>query len=146
MKIKQYITAFNPISIALVLSLSSISTYAAEMIDSETSVVNTAPEVYDNATWQAPAVVDFTKLDTSGNGLLMPKEASNGKAFNKKTFAAADTDKDGTIDQNEYVLFKTGKMPETTNPAMATPAAAIPDKVMPEAPDMKEAPMSDDNP
>lgn len=139
---KQYIKAFKPLSVALMLGFSSVNIYAAEMIDSESSVVNTTPEVYDNTSWQAPAVVEFNKLDTSGNGLLMPKEASKGKAFNKKTFAAADTDKDGTIDQNEYVLFKTGKMPQAAIPAMATPAA----ETMPEPADMKEAPMSDDNP
>ncbi|MBC7755934.1 MAG: BON domain-containing protein [Bdellovibrio sp.] len=37
----------------------------------------------------------------------MPAEATKGKAFNKKTFAKADTDSDGTIDQEEYIQYKT---------------------------------------
>ena len=49
--------------------------------------------------WQSSLAAEFSKLDASGNGLLMPLEASRGKAFNKKTFAAADADKDGTLDR-----------------------------------------------
>lgn len=147
MKMNKCIQAIKPLSMAVLLVLSSANIVAAEMIDSETSMINTAPDVYDNAGWQAPAVVEFNKLDTSGNGLLLPKEASKAKAFNKKTFAQADTDKDGTIDQNEYVFFKTGKMLEPAKPVVSTPAAAaMPEKAMPEAADMKEAPISDDNP
>ena len=156
MKMKQCIQMFKPLSIAILLGLSSANLAAAEMVDSESSMVNTAPEVYDNAGWQSPAVVEFNKLDTSGNGLLLPKEASKGKAFNKKTFAQADTDKDGTIDQNEYVFFKTGKMPEAAKPAMAAPATepmpdkampeTMPDKTMPDPADMKDTPMSEESP
>lgn len=57
--------------------------------------------------WQSSLAAEFVKLDNSGNGLLLPNEASRGKAFNKKTFATADADKDGTIDQNEYINYKT---------------------------------------
>ena len=56
--------------------------------------------------WQSSLAAEFDKLDTSGNGLLMPLEASKGKAFSKKTFAAADIDGDGTIDQNEYINYR----------------------------------------
>ena len=56
--------------------------------------------------WQSSLATEFTKLDTSGNGLLLPLEASKGKAFSKKTFAAADVDGDGTIDQNEYIKYR----------------------------------------
>ena len=57
--------------------------------------------------WQSSLAAEFSKLDASGNGLLMPLEASRGKAFNKKTFAAADADKDGTLDQAEYINHRT---------------------------------------
>ena len=63
---------------------------------------------YDTITgWQTSLAAEFSHLDTSGNGLLMPLEATKGKAFNKKTFAAADADGDGTIDQGEYIHYKT---------------------------------------
>lgn len=57
--------------------------------------------------WQSSLEAEFVKLDASGNGLLLPAEASKNKAFNKKTFAAADADGDGTIDQAEYIQYKT---------------------------------------
>ena len=45
------------------------------------------------------------------------------------------------------VFFKTGKMPEVLKPASMIPAAElVPEKAMPEAADMKDAPMSDDSP
>ena len=63
---------------------------------------------YDTITgWQSSLAAEFSRLDTSGNGLLLPSEATRGKAFNKKTFAAADTDGDGTIDQDEYIKYRT---------------------------------------
>jgi EF hand len=136
----------KPISLAIALGASASYSLAAEMaavIDPESAVINNAPELYDNESWQAPAVIEFNKLDKSGNGLLLPNEASKGKAFNKKTFKQADTDNDGSIDLNEYTFFKTGKMPETAKPASApaveAPAAPMPDKAMPEA-------MPDENP
>ena len=62
---------------------------------------------YDTITgWQTSLAAEFSRLDTSGNGLLLPLEASKGKAFSKKTFAAADTDGDGTIDQGEYIKYR----------------------------------------
>ncbi|MES2502360.1 MAG: BON domain-containing protein [Pseudomonadota bacterium] len=71
-------------------------------------------DTYNNSNWQSPLVVEFYALDTTGNGLLLPNEASKGKAFNKKTFAQADADHDGYIDQNEYIYFKTGAWPDAT--------------------------------
>ena len=117
----------KPFSLALLLAFSTSITMAAEpmpaddmqnttMIDSERAVLNTLPETYNNEDWQAPVVIEFNKLDSTGNGLLLPNEASKGKAFNKTSFKQADTDNDGSIDINEYVFFKTGKMPETAKP------------------------------
>lgn len=74
-------------------------------------------ETYDNSSWQSPLAVEFYALDTTGNGLLLPYEASKGKAFTKKTFAQADTDRDGYIDQNEYIAFKTNTVKPETIPA-----------------------------
>lgn len=148
-------SVLKPLGLALLLGFSATNILAADkmaaVIDPESAVVNTAPDVYDNDSWQAPAVIEFNKLDKTGNGLLLPGEASKGKAFNKKTFKQADTDNDGSIDVNEYVLFKTGKAPEAAKPAMtsAPPADAMPEKAMPEVmpeAEMKDAPMTDDNP
>jgi EF hand len=166
----------KPLSLVLLLSFSAVNVMAAEpmpesvqepaaapaesmqkaaVIDPESAVLNNAPETYSNQNWQSPTTIEFNKLDKSGNGLLLPHEASKGKAFNRKTFKQADTDKDGSIDLNEYIFFKTGKMPETAKPASAAPAVSepvtetIPDKAMPEkampeaAPDV---PMTDGNP
>ena len=117
----------KPLCLALILSFSSPVITAAEtmpaddmqnatVIDSETAVLNTMPETYNNDNWQTPEVIEFNKLDSTGNGLLMPNEASRGKAFNKVTFKQADTDNDGSLDINEYIFFKTGKMPERAKP------------------------------
>ena len=77
--------------------------------------------------WQSSLAAEFAKLDTSGNGLLMPLEASKGKAFTKKTFAAADVDGDGTIDQNEYINYR-----------VSMGAKDIPANIIMSAPDNKE--------
>ncbi len=87
-------------------------------------------DTYNNSSWQSPLVVEFYGLDTTGNGLLLPNEAAKGKAFNKKTFAQADTDHDGYIDQNEYIFFKTGASPDsnkagTDNSSMSGSAKAM---------------------
>lgn len=81
-------------------------------------------EVVDTS-WQTPLAAEFTKLDASGNGLLKPHEV--GKAFNKKSFAKADVDHDGNIDQNEYIYYKTGAWPEN-RPAPQT-SGNVPDTV-----------------
>lgn len=65
-------------------------------------------DTFTNNDWQSSLAQEFSQLDASGNGLILPNEASKGMAFNKKTFATADTDHDGTIDQAEYIQYKTG--------------------------------------
>jgi hypothetical protein len=98
-------------AIALAMGVAATSALAADAMEAN----NSAQEAYD-ASWQTPLAAEFSRLDTTGNGLLLPNEASKGKAFNKQTFAKADADKDGYIDQNEYIYFKTGKWPEATKP------------------------------
>ena len=49
--------------------------------------------------WMKPLAAEFAKLDKTGNDLVIPSEATRGKAFNKKSFAKAYTY--GSIDQNE---------------------------------------------
>ena len=142
------------ITLLLGFSSSSIAVEMAAVIDPESAVINNAPEVYDNENWQAPVVIEFNKLDKSGNGLLLPNEASKGKAFNRKTFKQADSDNDGSIDLNEYTFFKTGKMPEAAKPKMAVepttaaPAEAMPDKTeaMPDVSDKAGESVLDDAP
>lgn len=55
---------------------------------------------------QQPMVSEFVKLDVSKNGMLTPREAAKDKLFSKKNFNKADVDHDGTLDQNEYVNYK----------------------------------------
>jgi hyperosmotically inducible protein len=62
---------------------------------------------------QAPLAAEFTKLDTSGDGLLTPEEASKDKLFTKNHFAKADVDHDGTLDQNEYSNYKSAAQQKT---------------------------------
>ena len=78
-----------------------------------------ATATYNDTAWQTPVAAEFSKLDTSGNGLVMPNEAMKGKAFNAKTFAKADADHDGSIDLNEYIYFKTGAWPVVAQPVLA---------------------------
>lgn len=88
------------------------------------ALADEAADTYDNSSWQSPVVTEFFALDTTGNGLLLPYEASKGKAFNKKTFAKADANHDGYIDQNEYIYFKTGAWPEAANKQAASTDAS----------------------
>ncbi len=78
-----------------------------------------ATATFNDTSWQTPLAAEFSKLDTSGNGLVMLNEAMRGKAFNAKTFAKADLDHDGSIDLNEYVYFKTGVWPVVAQPDLA---------------------------
>ena len=119
----------NTLTLALALGLSAgaVPIFAEEMdkamnTDTPTDVptsantdMPTSAATYTN-NWKTPEAIAFDKLDTTGNGLLLPNEAAKGKAFNKKTFATADADKDGYIDVNEYVYHKTGKWPESAQP------------------------------
>lgn len=96
-------TPLKPFALAMTLALG----FAAG-----TAIAEEGADTYSNASWQTPLAAEFTALDTTGNGLLLPNEASKGKAFNSKTFAKADVDRDGYIDQNEYIYFKTGAWPQ----------------------------------
>ena len=101
---------------ALGLSAAAMPIFAEEMDKSMNTDMSSSPATYTND-WKTPEAIEFDKLDKSGNGLQLPNEASKGQAFNKKTFAAADADKDGYIDQNEYAYHKTGKWPDSAQPA-----------------------------
>ena len=74
-----------------------------------------AQDTDDITGWQTPLAAAFSRLDTSGNGLVLPNEASKGNAFNKKSFAEADVDHDGTIDEEEYIQYKLATSPKVTN-------------------------------
>ena len=113
-KINTHTLKLAALAITLVFGASSV--LAAE------EVAETA--TYTNSDWQTPLAAEFSKLDTSGNGLLKPNEAMKNKAFNAKTFAKADVDHDGSIDQNEYVYFKTGAWPVVVEPSAAVVNAA----------------------
>lgn len=104
---------FKPLTliIALAIGVTATSALAGEAMNADMSTAT-----YSND-WKTPEAIEFDRLDTTGNGLLLPHEASKGKAFNKKTFAAADADRDGYIDLNEYVYYKTGKWPEVAQSA-----------------------------
>ena len=113
--------AFKPLTLAIALAIGVAATNALaedamEAANSNAANSNSVQDTYNNANWQTPLAIEFTNLDTSGNGLLLPNEASKGKAFNKQTFAKADADHDGYIDQNEYAYHKTGKWPEVAKP------------------------------
>lgn len=121
MKINNLTKTFKPVILAIAIAISgtAINAYAEDVADTSdtmTSVeTSTMSETYSND-WMKPLAAEFAKLDTSGNGLLLPLEASKGKAFNKKTFAQADTDHDGSIDLNEYMNFKSGHNSEMVQP------------------------------
>lgn len=102
---------FKPLTLAIALAFGLNAASAIAEEPATAANMNPATDTYNNANWQTPLAAEFSGLDTSGNGLLLPNEASKNKAFNKKTFAKADVDHDGYIDQNEYVYFKTGTWP-----------------------------------
>ncbi len=116
---------------AIALAFSGVAVAATET-STESYTGNRSAITND---WQSSLALEFVKLDKSGNGLVMPHEASQGKAFNKKTFASADSDSDGAIDQAEYVKYK-NNMGETNQPAASN---------MNTAPDNGIANMSSDN-
>lgn len=117
----QLIRTLKPFTLTILLALGASNALADQ-----------ATDTYNNANWQSPLAAEFSALDTTGNGLLLPNEASKGKAFNKKTFAKADVDRDGYIDQNEYIYFKTGAWPDAakTNTAASTYGLAKPTQSM----------------
>jgi hypothetical protein len=85
-------------------------TVLALVVGANPTFVNADDQVVDNS-WMSPIAREFAELDTSGNGLLNPHEASKGNAFNKKSFAEADLNNDGGIDVDEYIYYKKGKWP-----------------------------------
>ncbi len=89
---------FKPIRLSVLAFSLSIGTASFSALAADSDTING---------WQSSLAAEFVKLDTSGNGLLLPNEASKSKSFSKKTFAKADSDNDGTIDQNEYISYKT---------------------------------------
>lgn len=123
MKTNNLAKSFKPFTLVIALAfgttaLGTTSAFAEDATNTmDTMSMDVAPvaETYSTS-WMTPLAAEFAALDTSGNGLLLPKEASQGKAFNKKTFAQADTDHDGYIDKNEYIYFKTGKRPDAVQP------------------------------
>jgi hyperosmotically inducible periplasmic protein len=100
------------LALAVALSIQVMSANATEDYVSDNSPITND--------WQTPLASEFSRLDTTGNGLIMPNEASKNKAFNKKTFTKADADHDGTIDQNEFIFYKTGSWPVTTQSKSVT--------------------------
>jgi hypothetical protein len=111
---------FKPLTVAVAIAMGAITMQvnAEEMTQSGTQ--------YDTS-WQSPLAAEFSALDTTGNGLLLPNEASKGKAFNKSTFAKADVNKDGYIDQDEYIYFKTGAWPVVAKPNIDPNEVNLPD-------------------
>jgi hypothetical protein len=99
-----YTLKVTTLALAIALGTGAMSAQAADAYEAESSSTTND--------WQTPLAAEFSKLDTSGNGLVMPNEASKDKAFNKKTFAEADTDHDGTIDQAEYIQYKSVTAPK----------------------------------
>lgn len=142
MKKVKPLTWIIAVAVASVLGITATTALAEDAMDAANTTLDPAmeptmestieqamqsaiPETY-TYDWLDPVVQDFARLDSSGNGLLLPNEASKGKAFNKRTFAQADADRDGYIDQNEYVYYKTGNWPEVakaTDPSVAADAA-----------------------
>ena len=105
------------------LNMIKLSILAISFAFSSVAIADTESNSATTNDWQSSLAAEFSKLDASGNGLLMPLEASRGKAFNKKTFAAADADKDGTLDQAEYVNHRTS-MGATNQPSTANMSTA----------------------
>ena len=110
------------------LNTIKLSALAISIAFSSVAIADTESNSATTNDWQSSLAAEFSKLDASGNGLLMPLEASRGKAFNKKTFAAADADKDGTIDQVEYINYRTSlgatNQPGTANMSTANSSTA----------------------
>lgn len=110
------------------LNTIKLSALAISIAFSSVAIADTESNSATTNDWQSSLAAEFSKLDASGNGLLMPLEASRGKAFNKKTFAAADADKDGTIDQAEYINYRTSlgasNQPGTANMSTANSSTA----------------------
>lgn len=53
-----------------------------------------------------PQIEAFKKLDVNKDGVLSVKEAGKDSLFNTTHFAKADLNKSGTLDQQEYMDYK----------------------------------------
>lgn len=104
---KVYTLKVTTLALTVALGIGTMSVQAIDAYEGYES--ESSPMSND---WQTPLAAEFSRLDTSGNGLVLPNEASKNKAFNKKTFAAADADHDGTIDQTEYIQYKSVTAPQ----------------------------------
>ena len=129
------INSLRATTLALTIALGT-TVYSAMAADAEMGA-EMGNDTYTSTDWQTPVAAEFAKLDSSGNGLVKPNEAMRGKAFNSKTFAKADADHDGTIDQNEYTYYKTGAWPVVaktnapdSNPTQSNAAEATPESNM----------------
>jgi hypothetical protein len=87
--------------------LSMIFIFNATSVLADNDLVDTS--------WMSPLASEFTKIDTSENGLILPNEAMKNGVFNKKTFAIADYNHDGSIDINEYIYYKTASWPDAND-------------------------------
>lgn len=116
---------------------------AMALIMSTVSFNVMADDMNELTGWQTPLAAEFSKLDTTGNGLLLPHEASKNRAFNKKTFAQADVDRDGYIDQNEYIHFKTGEWPATVQAKQLQPSQVQPSQVQTAPEQLNQEPVVD---
>lgn len=64
---------------------------------------------------QSTLTAEFVKLDVSANGQLTAEEASKDKIFTHNHFTKADTDKNGVLDENEYVTYKSTEQQKVVN-------------------------------
>ncbi|MCB4811984.1 BON domain-containing protein [Methylovorus menthalis] len=56
-----------------------------------------------------PQIEAFKKLDVNKDGVLSVKEATKDSLFNTTHFAKADINKSGTLDQQEYMDYKSAE-------------------------------------
>lgn len=56
-----------------------------------------------------PQIEAFKKLDVNKDGVLSVKEAGRDSLFNTTHFAKADLNKSGTLDQQEYMDYKSAE-------------------------------------
>lgn len=86
------------LAIALAFGIFSMNTVALDS-DSVADSVN-----HDRFSLET----EFKKLDTDSNALLSQAEFSKDEFFTKGHFTKADIDKDGALNQDEYVNYKSG--------------------------------------
>ena len=112
--------SFNALKVTSLLVSLALSGAAIHAQAADTAAV----ETYNNSNWQTPLAAEFDKIDTSGNGLILLNEAAKAKAFNAKSFAQADVDHSGSIDQREFIRYRTGAWPAETPVNLVNAASA----------------------